>query len=119
MREMRVTTPGCFFDINQVREPNPRRKGLPATVTEWKALREERRERAEMKDPNSAHQNLPEEEILSAFDIISAGKSPPNLLDKSQIGVVKFFKVPFIKCFSTDFCLLSSTLHCLIEDMLY
>ena len=81
MKEMKVKSPGNYHDVNQTRTPNPRRKGLPATVTEWRAWKAEKRRRASEDQDGLGLTSTPEteeeSEELSAFEIARSGKSPP------------------------------------------
>ena len=63
MREMSVKTPGNSIDCCQHLRPNPRRMGLPRTVTEWRALREQR-----LNDPTSQANHSSHE--LTAYEIM-------------------------------------------------
>ena len=45
MREMDVLSPGSSHDRCQYLKTNPRREGLPRTVTQWRQEREERRQK--------------------------------------------------------------------------
>ena len=65
MRDMDVTSPGNSFDHCQQLRPNPRREGLPRTVTEWQAQREQRGD-------------LSEGEGMTAYDIMNSGNTNSN-----------------------------------------
>ena len=52
MRDMDVMSPGNSYDHTQHLSPNPRRAGLPSSVTEWKAQADARR-RSKIQDKTS------------------------------------------------------------------
>ena len=75
MRDMDVLSPGNSRDRCQHLQANPRREGLPRTVTEWRKEREERRKirREERRGlGNSDIKSDSEGEELSAFDILNS-----------------------------------------------
>ena len=81
MRELDVSSPGNFSDRCQHLQPNPRREGLPKTVTEWRATKErrkeERRQQRLLGKGNS--QSESEDEDRTAFDITNSGQDDPAL----------------------------------------
>ena len=84
MREMDVLSPGTSYDRCQYLKSNPRREGLPRTVTEWREKREERRqerrlERERLNNPDLRSES--EGEDLSAFDIVNSEQ------DNGPVGV--------------------------------
>ena len=87
MRDMDVTSPGNSFDHCQQLRPNPRREGLPRTVTEWQAQREQRGD-------------LSEGEGMTAYDI-------RTLLDHNDYALCTLKLVPpgnfFLQKYFTEF----------------
>ena len=78
MREMDIQPTGSFYERCQKLPPNPRREGLPKTVTEWFALREQRRkkrreERVRLNQQDT--QSDSEDEELTAYDIAGPGNN--------------------------------------------
>ena len=72
MRELDVLSPGNYYDRCQHLVNNPRREGLPKTVTEWRAMREERRAKRReerIRTNNAELRSESEGEELSAFEI--------------------------------------------------
>ena len=76
MRELDVLSPGNFTDRSQHFQPNPRREGLPKTVTEWRARKEERKEerRRQRALGIGITQSESEDDERTAFDITNSGK---------------------------------------------
>ena len=88
MRVTDVLSSGNSYNRNQTLKPNPRRAGLPSTVTEWKAQRDQaaRRNKDGDNQPREKAQESGQEETVTAFDIINSGK-PTNLpLSANSLG---------------------------------
>ena len=68
MRDMDVMSPGNSYDRTQHLSPNPRRAGLPRTVTEWKAQADARRQ-AKLQCKNGQTSDDFQNDELSAFEI--------------------------------------------------
>ena len=77
MRDMDVRSHGNVYNPSQLLPPNPRRAGLPSTVTEWRNQR-----RAALagegpdKHPGPATQSSTTTEDSTAFAIVNSGKPP-------------------------------------------
>ena len=75
MREMDVLSPGNSRGKCQYLQANPRREGLPKTVTEWKREREDRRRLRREERGRTGNSDLKsdsEGEELSPFDILNS-----------------------------------------------
>ena len=79
MRELDVSSPGNFSDRCQHLQPNPRREGLPKTVTEWRARKERRKEerRQQRLLGKGNPQSESEDDERTAFDISNSGQEDP------------------------------------------
>ena len=77
MRDMKVTSPGNSHDRCQLFQPNPRREGLPKTVTEWRAnrLNQKRGDKGQPSTSNDIVHDESEEEFITAYDIMKSGES--------------------------------------------
>ena len=89
---MNVLVPENCRDHCQHLANNPRREGLPKTVTEWRLQREERRrirreERRRTKDADLKSES--ESEEISAFDIISSGLQSGNVAPLRRSARIK------------------------------
>ena len=73
MRDMDTLSPGVTYDLSQSLALSDRRRGLPSTVTEWKAWRAEKRE-INLQDAENLPESLDDEAVLSqatAYDIMN------------------------------------------------